>query len=1046
MSPRSTRSLHAKTAIAAACSFTCLLVAGQAGAQTAQPLAAPASAPAARPATDAPDVVVVTGFRQAQVQSIDLKRNAETVVESIVADDLGKLPDTTVTDSLQRISGVQIRRQAGEGTSLNIRGFGQVGTLLNGESFLSAGSITTAQPNYSDIPSQLLGGADVYKSATAKLLGGGISGTVNLKTLRPTDMKQGFTSALAAEYGKGSESKDPTKSINGVFAWRKGQTGAMVTLAHTDSNSYYGYEGLGIASFNGDRGIARESNVDPGQWDFERGYGNDTVVNGVVGQRNVVGNILRDGSGQITGFDVNRNGNANDAYFRPGAFLINRRDVQRKRTGLNVAFQTEFADDFRLTAEAFLTKQDEFSRRGGFSINTTSWSAAQFKPLASTPKLVLPPGYQGDYRDIGGLTFNTVQKYQLAVPNLDSYSENNIRKSDSTNVNVELDWNNGGPLTLRGRLVHGKASSNLDNSYAQFSLSNGSQWFNGIGSYPTGQVPFNTGGYVPSTEPATIDFSGVRPTLTLSPAIQGLLSNPANYALKTVSSENNEHSKASQSVLRLDGTYELSSQSSLDFGTRISRRSAETDYFDRLAPVYAGTGASDPAGCLVKWKAFDVRLDATGAAGGNRPVADCNTLGAPGGPYTAGLTRKLNDPTLLGQFQMTSLPGAPAALTLNPTAMDNPAAFNERLYPGEVIASNPGRTYKIDFNQNTLYAQGNRSGEFMGMPWTGNAGLRYVQTEMTVYQNIVGASRPYGAPAFDIGDKVTKVKYSDTLPAFNFAIEPLQNFRIRAAYAKNMMALNLLDWAGGLQLNYGLNNTGPTPYFAVLNGRQDGNPDLEPWRSTNTDLSFEWYNRPGGIISLGFYNIKIKKQLASATVFRADLPDLDGVVRAGANIESLVQTSGNTLSGFEVSIKQRLDFLPGLLSGFGIDASYTRSNTKYSGVDLAGVPIPIGESPSQSSAALWYERSGFQARVAATSRGKRLAATDVAGAGLSMYQEATTYVDASVSYEIAKGVTLYLQGSNLTNEFEKYYIAWTDQRAENNLSERKFLVGVRAKF
>jgi TonB-dependent receptor len=1046
MSQRKTQSLHAQTAVAAACSLTCLLLGSPAMAQTVQPPVAAASAPVARPGANAPTVIVVTGFRQAQLQAIDLKRNADTVVDSIVADDLGKLPDATVTDSLQRISGVQIRREAGEGTSLNIRGFGQVGTLLNGESFLSAGSITTVQPNYSDIPSQLLGGADVYKSATASLLGGGISGTVNLKTLRPMDMKQGFTTSLAAEYGKGSESKDPTKSVNGVFAWRSGRTGAMVTLAHTDSHSYYGYEGLGIAGFNGDRGIARENNADPSQWDFERGYGNDTVVNGVVGQRNVVGNIVRDSTGRITGFDANRDGDINDAYFRPGAFLINRRDFQRKRTGLNLAFQTEFANDFRLTAEAFLTKQDQFSRRGGFSINTTSWSAAQFKPLASTSKLVLPAGYQGDFRDIGGLTFNTVQKYQLAVPNLDSYSENNIRKSDSSNLNLELDWNNGGPLTLRGRVIHGKAKSKLDNSYAQFSLSNGSQWFNGIGSYPTGQLPFNTGGYVPSTEPATIDFSGVRPTLTLSPGIQALLSNPANYALKTISSENNEHSKSSQNVLRLDGTYELGTQGSIDFGTRISQRSAETDYFDRLAPLYAGRGASNPAGCLVKWKAFDVQLNATGAAGGNRPVADCNTLGAPGGPYTAGLTRKLNDPTLLGQFQLTSLPGAPPALTLNPTAMDNPAEFNERLYPGHVNASNPGRTYKIDFDQNTFYVQGNRKGQLFGMPWTGNAGVRHIQTEMTVYQNIVGASRPYGAPAFDIGDKVTKVKYSDTLPAFNFAIEPLQNFRVRAAYAKNMMALNLLDWAGGLQLNYGLNNTGPTPYFAVLSGRQDGNPSLEPWRSTNTDLSFEWYNRPGGVVSLGFYNIKIEKELGSATVFRADLPDLDGVVRAGANIESLVQKNGNTLSGFEVAIKQRLDFLPGFLSGFGIDASYTRSNTKFSGVDLAGVPIPIGESPSQSSAALWYERAGFQARVAATSRGKRLAATDVAGVGLSMYQEATTYVDASVSYEVAKGISVYLQGSNLTNEFEKYYIGWADQRAENNLSERKFLIGIRAKF
>lgn len=1030
---------HPRTRVSAACSMACLLAAGPGVAQQAAPAAAGGTS----------EQIVVTGFRQSQVQAIDLKRNADTVVDSIVATDLGKLPDVTVTDSLQRISGVQIRREAGEGTTLNVRGFGQVGTLLNGEEFLSAGSITTTQPNYSDIPSQLLGGADVYKSSTARLVGAGISGTVNLKTLRPLDMKQGFTSSIAGEYGRGSESNDPTKSINGVLAWRSGRTGAMLSASHGVSNSYYGYEGLGIQSFSAAFSIARENNVDPTQWDFERGYGGDTVVGGVPGSRNVVGQILRDAGGNITGYDVNANGNANDAYFRPGAFLVNRRDMERKRTGLNLAFQTALGDDFQLTAEAFHAKQDQFQRRGGLSINSTGWAAAQFKPSASTPKVTLPPGYQGEFRDIGGMVLNTVQRYDVAVPNLDSYNETNVRKSQATNVNLELEWDNGGPLTLKGRFIHGKAKLLLDNSYAQFSLSDGSQWNGGIGAYPGGPRPFNTGGYVPSTLPATVDFSGNRPVLTLPSQVVGLLGNPANYALKTISSENNEHSHASQSALRLDGRYEFDRKTSIDFGTRLGKREVDHLYFDRAAPVYAGQGASDPAGCLVKWKAFDVLLNANGAANGTtRPQAECNTNAAPGGPYTAGLTRKLNDPTLLGQYTTTSLPGAPTTYILDPKAMDNPAAFHERLYPGEVNVTNPGRSYKIDFDQQTLYAQANHKGEIAGMPWQGNAGVRYVRTKMAVTQNIVGDNRPYGLPAFDLGDTVTDRKFTDVLPALNFAIDPLQDFRVRAAYAKNMMVLDLLNWGGGLALFYGLAGTPPNTYFAVTNGRQDGNPALDPWRSTNTDLSFEWYNRPGGMVSLGLYRIKMKSSLGQATIFRPDIPDLDGVVRGGANITSPVQTEGSSLSGFELAVKQRLDFLPGFLGGLGFDASYTRSRAKTRGQDLAGNALPFGDnSPSQASAAVWYERNGWQARVAATSRGKRLVTSDYQGvAGLALYQEGTTYVDASLSYDITKDVTITLQGSNLTKEYERFYLTWPDQRAENNLYERKLLVGLRARF
>src|SRR5690606_37722570 len=87
--------------------------------------------------------VVVSGIRSAQERSIDIKRNAGSIVDSITATDIGKLPDVTIADSLQRVPGVQIQRSGGEGDVVNIRGVAQVMTTLNGEPMLSAGSITT---------------------------------------------------------------------------------------------------------------------------------------------------------------------------------------------------------------------------------------------------------------------------------------------------------------------------------------------------------------------------------------------------------------------------------------------------------------------------------------------------------------------------------------------------------------------------------------------------------------------------------------------------------------------------------------------------------------------------------------------------------------------------------------------------------------------------------------------------------------------------------------------------------------------------------------
>jgi len=83
------------------------------------------------------------------------------------------LPDVTIADSLQRIPGVQIKRDAGEGATVNIRGLAQVITLLNGEQYLSAGNMGSAQPNLLDVPSQLMNSVVVYKSPDASISGMG---------------------------------------------------------------------------------------------------------------------------------------------------------------------------------------------------------------------------------------------------------------------------------------------------------------------------------------------------------------------------------------------------------------------------------------------------------------------------------------------------------------------------------------------------------------------------------------------------------------------------------------------------------------------------------------------------------------------------------------------------------------------------------------------------------------------------------------------------------------------------------------------------------
>ena len=153
---------------------------------------------------EAVEEVIVTGIRGAAMRSIDIKRNAGSVVDAITATDIGKLPDATIADSLQRVPGIQITRTGGEGTGVNIRGNSNVTTTLNGEQMLAAGSITTVSPNFADIPSTMVSGIEVFKSAEAKNVVSGLAGTINLKTNRPFLLDDGLTALGKVEVVQGS--------------------------------------------------------------------------------------------------------------------------------------------------------------------------------------------------------------------------------------------------------------------------------------------------------------------------------------------------------------------------------------------------------------------------------------------------------------------------------------------------------------------------------------------------------------------------------------------------------------------------------------------------------------------------------------------------------------------------------------------------------------------------------------------------------------------------------------------------------------------------
>lgn len=133
------------------------------------------------------DTLVVTGFRRSIESAIENKRNAGSVIESITAEDIGRLPDISIAESLARLPGITSQRTSGQSSAINIRGLSQQLTLslLNGRELVTPNGNRSVE--FEQFPSELLVGADVYKSAEAGLLAGGLAGTVDLKTVRPLD-------------------------------------------------------------------------------------------------------------------------------------------------------------------------------------------------------------------------------------------------------------------------------------------------------------------------------------------------------------------------------------------------------------------------------------------------------------------------------------------------------------------------------------------------------------------------------------------------------------------------------------------------------------------------------------------------------------------------------------------------------------------------------------------------------------------------------------------------------------------------------------------
>lgn len=213
------------------------------------------------------ETVLVTGIRASLAESLEVKRESQTVVDVITSEDIGKFPDKNVAEALQRVSGVSISREFGEGERVSIRGTAPNlnRTQLNGHSIATADWFVldqlsaTRSFNYLMLPTEVIGQTEVFKGSQADLDEGGIGGTVNIRTRNPLDLPSTtFTASLQGSYTELADTTDP--QVGALFSWKNDaeSVGLLVAGIYQERNlrrdgiEFLGYSDRAIDDQGGD--------------------------------------------------------------------------------------------------------------------------------------------------------------------------------------------------------------------------------------------------------------------------------------------------------------------------------------------------------------------------------------------------------------------------------------------------------------------------------------------------------------------------------------------------------------------------------------------------------------------------------------------------------------------------------------------------------------------------------------------------------------------------------------------------------------------------
>ena len=973
------------------------------------------TAPAAEPAAQNAEAsqaatVVVTGYRYAIEKSLDQKRSANSIVEVITAEDVGKFPDKNVADALQRVPGVIVTRSGGEGKNVSVRGLSSELTLtqLNGNYVATAESNgdPTRSFNYMLMPSNMLSSAELYKTPEARLDEGGIGGTVILKTRRPLDVPSG-SGFLNAEGTWADTTKKTDGQFSGQYAW------------HDESKRFGVLVGL-----TQQKRTTRTMGASTENWQW---YGDNYRTNPATDVNGKESDLTSYWWGQSGFYD--QNGKYYTNFMMPTSVNLDVKEEQRERKGGQLTLQFKPMRNLNLTANYFRfdLKQDSQTN----TLKIPEWNMARYDGdgnwpggrlldgLSFDPSGTIVTGAQyslhpgktyycsGEQAAAGGLT-NTggFGPDDCTIPTPQITGSYNREKSRSQVFDFTAEWKGE---SLDASVTAGRTWAS-GGPEMQFGMPIKPRRQNADGSWALGNT-------------ASAWTTNGTPTMTFAPQLMSNLMNGIGEIDLGSTSSSWTKNSTQQKYAQADFTWHNDGKwiDSLQFGAKYrdggTSRSTGNNYW-----VCNGADPSD----------YDQR-------------------------YQAGCDPTANrfQPSFLYGESLGNLTGGIAASAF--PAINYPAyiAHLNATYGDMQTRDEENFVYHVDEKISALYFQANIKTDRL----RGNLGMRYVRTKQHAdstdqvesyndyYYNVNGAPAPCqagglpaaGAPAGSgctsgftrLPDSTARVRsfevssldrtYNDLLPSLNLAFDLTDTLLLRAAASKVVARPSYGDIASPGGLNY-YSQEYVNDRRLIGGGDQQGwfgsgsNKNLEAYKATQYDLGLEWYFDRGSVLGAGVFRKNVSN-FAVPVVMDINMT-IGGQEVTVQNYSTSAGGRDAVSEGVELYAQHTLD------SGLGFQFNYTYNKTNQAaiiledGTEIGKSPL-VGSAKNQLNLTVFYETDKFLARASYNRRGE---VVNGLVNGLNVYQEPFSQVDVNFAYNFTKQLSLTASVLNLTEEESRSHL------------------------